>query len=99
MITTRIADEAGVECVPNVLARVDSYETLRRHSGDLGSDLVIQTPFGDSGHTTFFVSDESEHELCDLFSRELAAVTLSLDELCGAKHRLGREEGSAGNPS
>ena len=60
VVTTRIADEAGVECVPNVLARVDSYETLRRLSGDLGSDLVIQTPFGDSGHTTFFVSDESD---------------------------------------
>jgi hypothetical protein len=60
VVTTRIADEAGVECVPNVLARVDSYDTLRRLSGDLGSDLVIQTPFGDSGHTTFFVSDESD---------------------------------------
>ena len=60
IVTTRIADEAGVECVPNVLARVDSYETLRRISGDLGPDLVIQTPFGDSGHTTFFISSEDD---------------------------------------
>jgi hypothetical protein len=26
----------------------------------LGTDLVIQTPFGDSGHTTFFISNEEE---------------------------------------
>jgi hypothetical protein len=58
VVTTRIAEEAGVECVPNVLAKVDSYETLRRVSKNLGADLVIQTPFGDSGHTTFFISDE-----------------------------------------
>ncbi|MGH3144641.1 MAG: biotin carboxylase [Rubrobacter sp.] len=60
VVTTRIADEAGVECVPNVLARVDSYEALRRVSRGLGPDLVIQTPFGDSGHTTFFISDEDD---------------------------------------
>ena len=60
VITTRIAEEAGVACVPNVLARVDSYETLREVSKGLGPDLVIQTPFGDSGHTTFFISDEAD---------------------------------------
>ena len=57
VVTTRIAEEAGVECVPNVLAGVDSYESLRRASRDLGPDLVIQTPFGDSGHTTFMISN------------------------------------------
>ncbi|HUF11059.1 MAG TPA: biotin carboxylase [Rhodothermales bacterium] len=57
--TTRVADRAGVPSVPNVLANVDSYETLRRVSAPLGKDLVIQTPFGDSGHTTFFISDEA----------------------------------------
>ncbi len=58
--TTRVADKAGVPSVPNVLAKVDSYETLRRVSAPLGKDLVIQTPFGDSGHTTFFISDEDD---------------------------------------
>jgi hypothetical protein len=60
VVTTRIAEEAGVACVPNVLAHVDSYETLREVSKGLGPDLVIQTPFGDSGHTTFFISDEAD---------------------------------------
>ena len=60
--TTRIANEAGVDSVPNVLAKVDSYETLLDVSEALGSDLVVQTPFGDSGHTTFFISNEEEWE-------------------------------------
>lgn len=60
--TTRIADRAGVQSVPNVLARVDSFKTLRKVSKPLGSDLVVQTAFGDSGHTTFFISTEAEFE-------------------------------------
>ena len=28
-------------------------------SKHLGTDLVIQTPYGDSGHTTFFIDDEA----------------------------------------
>lgn len=60
--TTRIADRAGVESVPNVLGRVESYKALRKLSKRLGNDLVIQTSYGDSGHTTFFVSDEADFE-------------------------------------
>ncbi len=60
--TTRIADRAGVKSVPNVLAKIDSYETLRKVTSKLGDDLVIQTAYGDSGHTTFFVSSESDFE-------------------------------------
>lgn len=59
--TTRIADRAGVASVPNVLARVDSYKTLCKVSKKLGTDLVIQTAYGDSGHTTFFVSNEDDY--------------------------------------
>ncbi|MBK8211909.1 MAG: biotin carboxylase [Rhodospirillales bacterium] len=58
--TVRIGDKAGVKSVPNVLARVGSYEELRRVSRDLGPDLVVQTAFGDSGHTTFFISTERD---------------------------------------
>lgn len=58
--TNRIAEKAGVACVPNVLTKVKNYEHLCKVSKDLGTDLVIQTPFGDSGHTTFFVSNEEE---------------------------------------
>ena len=57
---TRIADRAGVPSVPNVLAEVNSYEDLRQVAKKLGDDLVIQTAFGDSGHTTFFISNEDD---------------------------------------
>lgn len=60
--TNRIAEKAGVPCVPNVLSKVENYQQLRSISKDLGNDLVIQTPFGDSGHTTFFISNEEEYK-------------------------------------
>ena len=57
--TVRIGNKAGVPSVPNVLTSVSSYEDLCKKTTDLGTDLVIQTAYGDSGHTTFFVSNES----------------------------------------
>ena len=61
--TNRIAEKAGVACVPNVLANVKDYQRLREISKHLGEDLVIQTPFGDSGHTTFFISTEQDFDI------------------------------------
>jgi hypothetical protein len=58
--TNRIAEKAGVACVPYVLSAVKDYKNLRSVSKKLGNDLVIQTPFGDSGHTTFFISNETD---------------------------------------
>lgn len=60
--TNRIAEKAGVPCVPYVLSPVKNYQHLGEISKKaLGDDLVIQTPFGDSGHTTFFISNEKEY--------------------------------------
>jgi hypothetical protein len=59
--TNRIAEKAKVLCVPYVLTAVKDYEHLNKVSAKLGKDLVIQTPFGDSGHTTFFISNEQEY--------------------------------------
>ena len=46
--TVRIGNKAGVPSVPNVLARVGSYQELLEVSESLGNDLVVQTAFGDS---------------------------------------------------
>jgi D-alanine-D-alanine ligase-like ATP-grasp enzyme len=59
--TNRIAEKAGVPCVPYVLSKVKDYKQLRSVSKKLGEHLVIQTPFGDSGHTTFFISNEKDY--------------------------------------
>jgi len=63
IMTTRIGDEAGVKSVPNVLAGVKGYDHLRSVAKRkrLGDDLVVQTAFGDSGHTTFFISSERDY--------------------------------------
>ncbi|WP_240454115.1 biotin carboxylase [Halomonas sp. NO4] len=59
--TVRIGNKAGVPSVPNVLAKVGSYQELCEVSKDLGNDLVVQTAFGDSGHTTFFIASEDDY--------------------------------------
>lgn len=63
MMTTRIGNEAGVSSVPNAMAPVKSYQDLMdvAAENDLGKKLVVQTPFGDSGHTTFFISNERDY--------------------------------------
>ncbi|MCB1043767.1 MAG: biotin carboxylase [Acidobacteria bacterium] len=61
--TTRIADSAGVSSVPNVLGSVQTYDDLRSLSKHLGPDLVVQTPYGDSGETTFFISSRDDFDL------------------------------------
>jgi biotin carboxylase len=62
IVTTRLGEEAGAPSVPNVLARADDFRRLtnlaRRHR--LGADLVVQTPYGDSGKTTFFIASEAD---------------------------------------
>ena len=60
--TNRIAEKAKVPCVPYVLSAVKDFAHLQKVSAKLGKDLVIQTPFGDSGHTTFFISKEAEYD-------------------------------------
>ncbi len=58
--TVRIGNRAGVPSVPNVLTKVESYEQLQEVSKDLADDLVLQSAFGDSGKTTYFISSEED---------------------------------------
>jgi biotin carboxylase len=76
--TTRLADEAGVPSVPNVLGRADSYGDLLKLAlgAGLGQDLVVQTPYGDSGQTTFFVAnaDDWKRLAGDLVAHDLKVM-------------------------
>ena len=60
--TVRIGNKAGVPSVPNVLAKVGSYAQLCEVAKELGTDLVLQSAFGDSGKTTWFISNESDYK-------------------------------------
>jgi biotin carboxylase len=65
IVTTRIGNEAGVPSAPNVLCRADTYQRLVELADGqaLGQDLVVQTPYGDSGKTTFFIRGQSDWDL------------------------------------
>ena len=62
IVTTQLGNEAGAPSVPNVLGLADSYSALSAlaASARLGDDLVVQTPYGDSGKTTFFIASERD---------------------------------------
>src|SRR5699024_9393186 len=66
---------AGAFSVPNVLTTADTFQELTDQAAEagLGGDLVVQTPYGDWGKTTFFISAESDcqrHE-DDIVSEQL----------------------------
>jgi biotin carboxylase len=62
IVTTQLGNEAGVPSAPNTLGRARTYEELcaLAESANLGDDLVVQTPYGDSGKTTFFIRGQRD---------------------------------------
>ena len=62
--TTRMGDAAGVPSAPNWIAKITSYEHLREIAdhANLGDEVVIQSAYGDSGQTTYFVSNKDDYE-------------------------------------
>ena len=62
LVTTRLGNEVGVPSVPNVMATVEDFEGLAKVAEDagLGTDLVVQSAYGDSGKTTFFIASEAD---------------------------------------
>lgn len=62
IVTTKLGNDAGVASVPNALGKGSTYQKLRELADKtgLGEHLVVQTPYGDSGKTTFFISSEKD---------------------------------------
>src|SRR4051794_17606228 len=62
IVTTQLGNEAGVPSAPNTLGRAADYDALSAlaSSAGLGDDLVVQTPYGDSGKTTFFIRSQAD---------------------------------------
>jgi biotin carboxylase len=77
IVTTQIANDAGVPSVPNTIARATSYEDLLAVAAQagLGDDLVVQTPYGDSGRTTFFIRGQRDW---DRYAEDLVADELKV---------------------
>ncbi|KAM9863939.1 hypothetical protein ACI1US_00098 [Leucobacter sp. BZR 635] len=64
IVTTQIGNDAGAQSVPNVLTTASGWEDLRAQAqaAQLGEDLVVQLPYGDSGRTTFFISSQADFD-------------------------------------
>jgi hypothetical protein len=64
IVTTEIGNQAGVHSVPNALAKVSSFTDLQQiaQQAGLGSRWVVQTAYGDSGKTTFFIDSELDYQ-------------------------------------
>lgn len=92
IVTTQLGNEAGVASAPNVMGTADSYADLTKLAKDakLGSDLVIQTPYGDSGRTTFFVKSEDDW---DRYSAKIIGQELKV--MKRINHLPGAVEGCA----
>ncbi len=94
--TVRIGNKAGVPSVPNLLAEITDYKQLETLAteADLGHDWVLQSAFGDSGHTTFFIQTEDDfrrHESEIIGEGEIKVMKRidcrgSAIEACATKH-------------
>jgi biotin carboxylase len=78
IVTTQLGNEAGAPSVPNVLGTAEGYAELNElaASSDLGTDLVVQTPYGDSGKTTFFIKSEADwdNNAADIVGQQLKVM-------------------------
>ena len=78
IVTTQLGNEAGAPSVPNVLGTASTYQELNAlaTSHGLGTDLVVQTPYGDSGKTTFFVKEEGDwdRDSADIVGEQLKVM-------------------------
>ena len=95
--TTRLGNEAGVPSVPNTMGRATTYREvldLATEAG-LGSDLVIQTPYGDSGQTTFFVGDGGRLEGEREGHRRTRSEGDAADRPAGVRDRRASSRGTA----
>ena len=100
--TVRVGNRAGVPSVPNALAKVSSHADLcnAAAAAGLGADLVVQTAFGDSGHTTFFIaSDAAYRRYADQIEAELEVkIMRRLHCRCGAIEACATRNGTIVGP-
>ena len=71
--TTEIGNDVKVPSVPNALVPITSYKDLTDiiKKAQLGKKVVIQTAYGDSGKTTFFIENEDDfNQVKDKISAE-----------------------------
>jgi biotin carboxylase len=87
--------------VPNVLGHASSYKQLRKlaKGAKLGDDLVVQTPYGDSGRTTFFIASEDDwDEYADVLVEEELKVMRRIAHFPGTVEAVATKRGTLVGP-
>lgn len=101
VVTTRLGDEAGVPSAPNTMGRADSWKKLRKlaRGAGLGEDLVVQTPYGDSGRTTFFIKGRDDFDrVADKLADEDLKVMRRIPHLPGTVEACATRHGTLVGP-
>lgn len=101
IITTQLGNAAGIASAPNIMGHAKNYGELKRLalSANLGTDLVVQTPYGDSGRTTFFVSSESDwNKYADKMVDEELKVMKRINHLPGTIEGVATRYGTLAGP-
>lgn len=102
IVTTQLGNQAGAPSVPNVLHEgLNSWqhlcEVVAQHG--LGSDLVIQTPYGDSGKTTFFIASEADwREFADDIVGEQVKIMKRINNKAAAVEAVLTQHGTIVGP-
>lgn len=67
--TTLIGNSVGIASAPNIITKVSGWQDLidQANLANLGNQLVIQTAYGDSGHTTYFINSKKDFDSCSRY--------------------------------
>ena len=99
--TTKLGNAAGIASAPNTMGRAKSFRELMTlaTAARLGSDLVVQTPYGDSGRTTFFIKSEADWNKneADLVKEQLK-VMRRINHLPGTVEAVATKHGTLVGP-
>jgi biotin carboxylase len=101
IVTTKLGNEAGIPSAPNTLGRATTYGELRAlaRKAKLGDDLVVQTPYGDSGRTTFFVKSQADWDRnADVMAKEELKVMRRINHLPGTVEGVATRFGTLVGP-
>ena len=99
--TTRLGNEAGVPSVPNIMGKADRFEALMKlaQKAKLGDNLVVQTPYGDSGRTTFFIRGKEDWDKnADKMKGEQLKVMKYVNHLPGTVEAVATRHGTLVGP-
>ena len=101
IVTTQLGNEAGIKSAPNALGKARNYEELLAlaRSARLGSDLVVQTPYGDSGRTTFFIKSAADWQKnVEELAKEKLKVMRRINHLPGTVEAVATRHGTLVGP-